>query len=197
MATALSAPSADSVIEVRSDSLPVTDTPALAPPGDTHAVPARRLLRLGRTAAVSDGLSWPMLLLIGLFHAGALAALFLFSWQRLVVMAVIYVLAINVGIGMCYHRLLTHRGYQVPKWLEYVDDRLRHALARGRAHLLGLHASRPSPAQRPGRRSRTPRARADGGRTPAGFSSARRCTRRPRCWRATRPTCTATASTSG
>ena len=49
-----------------------------------------------------------------------LAALFLFSWQRLVVMAVIYVLAINVGIGMCYHRLLTHRGYQVPKWLEYV-----------------------------------------------------------------------------
>ena len=29
-------------------------------------------------------------------------------------------LAINVGIGMCYHRLLTHRGYQVPKWLEYV-----------------------------------------------------------------------------
>jgi stearoyl-CoA desaturase (delta-9 desaturase) len=35
-------------------------------------------------------------------------------------MAIIYVLAINVGIGMCYHRLLTHRGYQVPKWLEYV-----------------------------------------------------------------------------
>jgi fatty-acid desaturase len=51
---------------------------------------------------------------------GALAALFLFSWQRLVVMAVLYVLAINVGIGMCYHRLLTHRGYHVPKWLEYV-----------------------------------------------------------------------------
>jgi stearoyl-CoA desaturase (delta-9 desaturase) len=30
------------------------------------------------------------------------------------------VLAINVGIGMCYHRLLTHRGYQTPKWVEYV-----------------------------------------------------------------------------
>ncbi len=119
MATALSAPSADSVIGVCSDSLPITEPPALAPPGATHAVPARRLLRMGRTAAVSDGLSWGMLFVIGLFHAGALAALFLFSWQRLVVMAVIYVLAINVGIGMCYHRLLTHRGYQVPKWLEY------------------------------------------------------------------------------
>jgi len=37
-----------------------------------------------------------------------------------VVMLALYFLSINVGIGMCYHRLLTHRGYQVPKWLEYV-----------------------------------------------------------------------------
>ena len=51
---------------------------------------------------------------------GALAAFFFFSWQRLAVMAVLYVLAINVGIGMCYHRLLTHRGYQTPKWVEYL-----------------------------------------------------------------------------
>jgi stearoyl-CoA desaturase (delta-9 desaturase) len=75
---------------------------------------------MGRAAAMSEGLSWPLLLVMGVFHAGALAALFLFSWQRLVVMAVLYVLAINVGIGMCYHRLLTHRGYQVSKWLEYL-----------------------------------------------------------------------------
>ena len=75
---------------------------------------------MGRAAAVSDGLSWPMVFLMVLFHVGAIAALFLFSWQRLVVMAVLYVLAINVGIGMCYHRLLTHRGYRVPKWIEYV-----------------------------------------------------------------------------
>ena len=84
---------------------------------------------MGRANAVSDGLSWPMVLVIASFTLGALAALFLFSWQRLVVMAILYVLAINVGIGMCYHRLLTHRGYQVPKWLEYLDDHLRHALA--------------------------------------------------------------------
>jgi stearoyl-CoA desaturase (delta-9 desaturase) len=30
-----------------------------------------------------------------------------------------YFFAINVGIGMAYHRLLTHRGYKVPRWLEY------------------------------------------------------------------------------
>ena len=75
---------------------------------------------MGRAATTGDGLNWLTLMVIGLFHVGAFAALFLFSWPRLVVMAVLYVLAINVGIGMCYHRLLTHRGYHVPKWLEYL-----------------------------------------------------------------------------
>src|ERR1700728_4848226 len=83
------------------------------------AVAKWRQIRMGRAMAVSDGLSWPMVLVIAIFHLGAIAALFLFSWPRLLVMAILYVLAINVGIGMCYHRLLTHRGYRVPKWLEY------------------------------------------------------------------------------
>jgi fatty-acid desaturase len=85
-----------------------------------HNVPAREQIRMGRAATVGQGFNWLTLVVIGLFHVGALAALFLFSWPRLVVMAVLYVLAINVGIGMCYHRLLTHRGYHVPKWLEYL-----------------------------------------------------------------------------
>ena len=85
-----------------------------------HAVPARDLVRMGRAATVSAGVNWLTVATIVLFHAGAFAALFFFTWQRLAVMAVLYVLAINVGIGMCYHRLLTHRGYLVPKWLEYV-----------------------------------------------------------------------------
>lgn len=75
---------------------------------------------MGRAAAMNAGLSWAMVAIIGLFHVGALAALFMFTWQRLLVTVILYVLAINVGIGMCYHRLLTHRGYVVPKWLEYV-----------------------------------------------------------------------------
>jgi len=32
---------------------------------------------------------------------------------------IMYFFASNVGIGMAYHRLLTHRGYRVPRWLEY------------------------------------------------------------------------------
>jgi stearoyl-CoA desaturase (delta-9 desaturase) len=85
-----------------------------------HAVPARQEIKMGRAATAGEGINWLTLSFMVLFHAGALAALFLFSWQRFAVMAVLYVLAINVGIGMCYHRLLTHRGYHTPKWVEYI-----------------------------------------------------------------------------
>ncbi len=84
-----------------------------------YAVAAKDLVRMGRAATVGDGINWLTLSVVVLFHLGALAAFFFFSWQRLTVMLALYALAINVGIGMCYHRLLTHRGYQVPKWLEY------------------------------------------------------------------------------
>jgi fatty-acid desaturase len=85
-----------------------------------HNVAAKLEIRMGRAATANEGMNWLTLVTIIVFHAGALAALFMFSWQRLLVMAILYVLAINVGIGMCYHRLLTHRGYHTPKWVEYV-----------------------------------------------------------------------------
>ena len=65
---------------------------------------------LGR--ATQDGRrNWVTTLFMLAFHAGAIAALFFFTWQGLVAALVMWVLAINIGIGMCYHRLLTHRGY--------------------------------------------------------------------------------------
>ncbi|HVC46458.1 MAG TPA: fatty acid desaturase [Terracidiphilus sp.] len=91
-----------------------------APLPTKHEEPARELVRMGRAATVGEGVNWVTMGAMSAFHVGALAALFLFSWQRLAVMAALYVLAINVGIGMCYHRLLTHRGYQTPKWVEYL-----------------------------------------------------------------------------
>ena len=63
-----------------------------------HAVPARQEIKMGRAATAGEGINWLTLSFMVLFHAGALAALFLFSWQRFAVMAVLYVLAINVGI---------------------------------------------------------------------------------------------------
>jgi fatty-acid desaturase len=53
------------------------------------------------------------------FHVLAAAALFMFTWKAFFCFAVLYVMAINMGIGMGYHRLLTHRGYRTPKWVEY------------------------------------------------------------------------------
>ena len=65
-------------------------------------------------------LNWLILGFMVLFHVGAIAALFFFSWSVLIVAVTLHIIAINVGIGMGYHRLLTHRGYQVPKWMEYL-----------------------------------------------------------------------------
>jgi stearoyl-CoA desaturase (delta-9 desaturase) len=53
------------------------------------------------------------------FHVGAIAALFMFSWKGLALAAVLWWVTGSLGIGMGYHRLLTHRGYKCPKWVEY------------------------------------------------------------------------------
>src|SRR5580700_1748242 len=74
---------------------------------------------LGHDKTFSQPINWTTTLFMLAFHIGAVAALFFFTWKGLIAAVVLYVLAINVGIGMCYHRLLTHRGYKVPKWLEY------------------------------------------------------------------------------
>ena len=53
------------------------------------------------------------------FHIGAIAALFFFSWKALALAAFLWWVSGSLGIGMAYHRLLTHRGYKTYKWVEY------------------------------------------------------------------------------
>lgn len=64
---------------------------------------------------------WSYALTVGVYHlVAALAVLpWLFSWTG-VVLAVLglYVFG-SLGINLCYHRLLTHRGLVCPKWLEH------------------------------------------------------------------------------
>ncbi|HMF56883.1 MAG TPA: fatty acid desaturase [Pyrinomonadaceae bacterium] len=67
-----------------------------------------------------NGINWESVITLVIFHAGALAALFMFSWKALIVSLIILWVAGGFGIGMGYHRLLTHRGYKTPKWMEYV-----------------------------------------------------------------------------
>ena len=103
----------------------ITQTPAAhtvqSAPSPAAARTARKVredLRMGRE--YQEGrINWVTAIAMTLFHVGAIAALFFFSWTNVAVAAVMYFFAINVGIGMAYHRLLTHRGYKTPKWVEY------------------------------------------------------------------------------
>jgi stearoyl-CoA desaturase (delta-9 desaturase) len=92
---------------------------------ETHSVAhkagkatGKAMPKLGRKAQ-SGRISVVTTIFMVLFHVGAIAALFMFTWKALILSAILWFLASNVGIGMCYHRLLTHRGYRVPKWIEY------------------------------------------------------------------------------
>jgi fatty-acid desaturase len=58
-------------------------------------------------------------LILAGFHLGAVAALFFWSWQALAVAAFLSWLSLSPGIGMGYHRLLTHRGFRTPRAVEY------------------------------------------------------------------------------
>jgi fatty-acid desaturase len=75
-------------------------------------------LRMGREHQ-QGRINWITTIVMGLFHVLAVVALFFFSWKNLAAFAITYFFAINVGIGVSYHRLLTHRGFRCPKWVEY------------------------------------------------------------------------------
>ena len=63
--------------------------------------------------------NWVTIFFMVLFHLGALAAILFWSWKALIVTLILFWVAGSLGIGMGYHRLLTHRGYKVSKAVEY------------------------------------------------------------------------------
>jgi len=64
-------------------------------------------------------MNWTTGSVFALFHAGAIAALFMFNWRAFAVSLFLYWMCTGLGISMGYHRLHTHRSYKVPRWLEY------------------------------------------------------------------------------
>ena len=71
------------------------------------------------TAAKQERLNWTTTIVMTLFHIGAFAALFMFSWKALGVAVFLYWATVGLGISLGYHRLHTHRSYEIPKLLEY------------------------------------------------------------------------------
>jgi len=67
----------------------------------------------------SQPVNWGVTAIMVGLHLCALAAVFFFTWKALIVALVMWLVAGSLGIGMGFHRLLTHRGYKTPKWMEY------------------------------------------------------------------------------
>ncbi len=67
----------------------------------------------------ATGVNWITLIAMSAFHVLAVVALFQFDWGAVLAAAVLYWMAGMLGIGMAYHRLLTHRGFKTTKWMEY------------------------------------------------------------------------------
>lgn len=67
----------------------------------------------------SLALSWTNVVFFGTIHAVALLAPWFFSWSALGITLFLHWLLGSIGICLGYHRLLTHRSFQVPRFLEY------------------------------------------------------------------------------
>ena len=80
-------------------------TPRLSRPSDTQPV----------------HVNYPFLVMIGLAHVGAGLTLipWFFSWTGVISTFVgVYVFGL-LGINVCFHRLLSHRSFECPRWFEY------------------------------------------------------------------------------
>src|SRR5437773_3180634 len=74
---------------------------------------------LKRDKTFAQPVNWTTSFFIGAFHVGAILALFFFTWKPFALAALLWWISGSLGIGMGYHRLLTHRGYKTPKLFEY------------------------------------------------------------------------------
>ena len=72
-----------------------------------------------RDKTFSQPVNWGITVFMVALHLAAFAAVFFFTWKAFLLALVMWWVAGSLGIGMGYHRLLTHRGYKTPKWMEY------------------------------------------------------------------------------
>ena len=64
--------------------------------------------------------NWKNVAMLSSFHLAAILVFFTFSWQNLAALLIVKWIVGSLGIGVGWHRLLTHRSFKAPKWLEYV-----------------------------------------------------------------------------
>ena len=108
------------------------DSLALPDEGAKEAEPSKKLGRRERRAAIGtkriphpEGvpppkIAWNYASGVTAYHVLALLAFhpWFFSWTGVVVAVAGFYVFGTLGINLCYHRLLTHQGLVLPKWLE-------------------------------------------------------------------------------
>ncbi len=67
---------------------------------------------------ISEKYHWDTIFFVAVFHVLAIVALFYFSWTGLIVALIGNWVSGSLGIGLGYHRLMTHRSFQTPRWFE-------------------------------------------------------------------------------
>ena len=121
----------------RSQAAGSTATNGFDDPRPGESAPQPRVHAAARPKNEPVRIAWPYVAGIGGYHLLALLAFlpWLFSWTGVTAAVLgLYVFG-TLGINLCYHRLLTHRGFTCPVWLE-------HALA-----MLGVCCLQDTPAR--------------------------------------------------
>lgn len=80
----------------------------------THSIPD------ASSSRQSDPVNWISVAFFAIFHILALLAFCFFSGSAIAVTLFLHWWLGSLGICLGYHRLLSHRSLQVPKWLEYI-----------------------------------------------------------------------------
>ncbi|EAR17891.1 acyl-CoA desaturase [Synechococcus sp. W2B2] len=99
-------------------------SPPSRPAASHRAQALATLLRQPRNgetpAAPAEGLHWVTIGFMIVIHSLALLALLpmFWSWQAAASLLVLYWVTACLGVTIGYHRLLSHRSFQLPRWLE-------------------------------------------------------------------------------
>ncbi|MBT3585955.1 MAG: acyl-CoA desaturase [Halobacteriovoraceae bacterium] len=62
---------------------------------------------------------WGNIIGISVVHLLALAAIPFFNWSAFSCFLILFFIISPIGVTLTYHRLLSHRSFKVPTWLEY------------------------------------------------------------------------------
>jgi len=101
---------------------------------------------------------WVNVVYFAVIHIGALAAPWFFSWSGLGICLFLYWLSASLGICMTFHRLLTHRGFRVPKPVEYLLTVFGMLASEGGAITwVAMHRAHHTLSDREGRDLHTPK----------------------------------------